>query len=123
MPHETGTLPPRQRRAAALLGLGLPAAQVALDVKAGEDTIRAWQRDPAFAALRDACLDAHMRAVIPEAINVFVEQIRDSRDKSASLRQSAAHRFLAIAQSAASQSAAVEVRFDGAPAPGEPEQA
>lgn len=95
------TLTPRMLKAARLLGSGKGNGVVAQELGVTTQTIRNWLRVPAFRAERDAAMDEFIADVVPEAINVFVEQMRDveGKDKTGWLRQNAARAMVSTLQS------------------------
>lgn len=92
-------LTPNQRKAAYLLGVGKTRAYAAAEVGVKEATIYTWLHNPEFRKERDKACDDYVSEVLPMAIDVFVEQAQDTREKSAWLRQNAAGRLVALMNS------------------------
>ncbi|HML49597.1 MAG TPA: hypothetical protein PKE04_22905 [Clostridia bacterium] len=111
----------KHRAAAELLARGECPPQVAEALHVKVKTVRGWLQREAFRALRDEALRLYLMDVVPAAVRVFVEQMRDGEDKK--IAHNAAGRILQLAADASAKGTGVrtQVVLSGAPALGMPD--
>lgn len=112
---------PKHRAAAAMLARGDSTGEVADAVGVKAKTLDLWLEQEAFRALRDEALRLYLMDVVPVAVRVFVEQMRDGDDKK--IAHNAAGKILQLAADASAKGTDVrtQVVLSGAPVLGMPD--
>ena len=111
----------RHHIAAAMLARGESPGDVARTLDVQVATVEGWLQREEFRAQRDEALRLYLMDVVPVAVRVFVEQMRDGDDKKTA--HNAAGRILQLASDASAQGTGNKLRviLRGAPALGMPE--